>query len=134
MHTRDSCKAHEEKQRKKFVGQQLWVTLKTWLSPKSWLVIWNFVFFWMFFYMSISCAWSKIFSETLCYASLIYWIVMVSWCESCTPYSSKTKIKNKIGFHKHFCRASTQFFNFLKQLVARTLKHICSMCKMMRVV
>ena len=52
MRTRGSCKAHEEKQRKKFVGQRLRVT------PKSWLLIWNF-----FFYMSNACAWRKMFSE-----------------------------------------------------------------------
>ena len=43
MRTRGSCKAHEEKRRKKFVGQRLGVTPKSWLTPKRWLLIWNFV-------------------------------------------------------------------------------------------
>ena len=34
MHRRSSRKAHEEKQRKKFVGQSLGVTPKSWLTPK----------------------------------------------------------------------------------------------------
>ena len=42
MRTRGSCKAHEEKWGKKFVGQQLGVTPKSWLAPKSWLLIWIF--------------------------------------------------------------------------------------------
>ena len=37
MHTRGSRKAHEEKRKKKFVGQRLGAT------PKRWLLIWNFV-------------------------------------------------------------------------------------------
>ena len=36
MHTRGSCKDHEEKRRKKFVGQPLGMTPKSWLTPKSW--------------------------------------------------------------------------------------------------
>ena len=44
--TRGSSKAHEEKWRKKFVGQQLRVT------PKSWLLTWNFV---------VLCAWRQCF-------------------------------------------------------------------------
>ena len=43
MRTRGSCKAHEEKQRKQFVGQRLGVIPKSWLTPKRWLLIWNFV-------------------------------------------------------------------------------------------
>ena len=43
MPMRGSCKAHEEKQRKKFVGQQLGVTPRSWLTPKRWLLIWNCV-------------------------------------------------------------------------------------------
>ena len=46
MCMRGSCKTHEEKWRKKFVGQRLGVT------PKSWLLIWNFVVFCSFFYMN----------------------------------------------------------------------------------
>ena len=40
-----SCtrEAHEEKRRKKFVGQRLGVTPKSWSTPKRWLLIWNFV-------------------------------------------------------------------------------------------
>ena len=38
----------------------------------------------------------------LYYTSLIYWIEPVSWCESCTPYSSKTHWIGKIGFQKYF--------------------------------
>ena len=51
MRTRGSCKAHEKKRRKKYVGQQLGVT------PKSWLT-----FFFVFLqepYMSLSYAWWK---------------------------------------------------------------------------
>ena len=33
--TRGSCKTHEEKQRKKFVGQRLEVSPKSWLTPKA---------------------------------------------------------------------------------------------------
>ena len=76
---------------KKFVGQWLGVTPKSWLTPKRWLLIWNFVVFCSFFYMGVPCAWRKMFSEKLCYSSLIYWIEPVTWCEFCTPYSSKTK-------------------------------------------
>ena len=54
MRMRGSCKAHEEKGRKKFVGQRLGVT------PKSWLLIWSFVVFWLFFYMTFSSSWTKI--------------------------------------------------------------------------
>ena len=50
MHTRGSCKAHEEKQWKKFVGQRLGVTTKSWLTPKSWLLIWNLHEPYMVFY------------------------------------------------------------------------------------
>ena len=40
---RGTREVYEEKQRKKFVGQRLGVTLKSWLTPKSWSLIWNFV-------------------------------------------------------------------------------------------
>ena len=43
MQTRGSRKVHEEKGRKKFVGQQLGLTPKSWLTPKSSLLIWFFV-------------------------------------------------------------------------------------------
>ena len=39
---RGSCKTHEEKQRKNFVGQPLGVSPKSWLTPKGWLLIWNY--------------------------------------------------------------------------------------------
>ena len=39
MRTKGLQEAHEEKQRKKFVGQQLRVT------PNRWLLIWNFAAF-----------------------------------------------------------------------------------------
>ena len=42
---RGSCKAQEEKRKKKFVGPRLRVTPKSWLTPKRWLLIWNFVVF-----------------------------------------------------------------------------------------
>ena len=42
MPTRGSCETHEEKRRKKFVGQQLVVT------PKGWLLVGNFVVFVLF--------------------------------------------------------------------------------------
>ena len=45
MRTRGSCKASEEKWRKKFVGQQLGVTPRSWLTPKRWLLIWYFLRF-----------------------------------------------------------------------------------------
>ena len=69
-----SCKAREEKRRKKFVGHRLGVTLKSWLTPKRWSLIWNFVVFCLFFCMSISCAWGKMFSEKhffLCFSSFV---------------------------------------------------------------
>ena len=45
MRTRGSCETHEEKQRKKFVDQQLGVTPKSCLTPKGWFLSWNFVLF-----------------------------------------------------------------------------------------
>ena len=62
MRTRGSCETHEEKRRKKFVGQRLGVTPKSWLTPKRWLLIWIFVTFFFIFlhesHMSLLWAWS----------------------------------------------------------------------------
>ena len=54
LRTRGSCKAPEEKWRRKFVGQWLRVTPKSWLTPKRWLLIWFFCCFWLYSYMSLS--------------------------------------------------------------------------------
>ena len=61
--TRGSCKTHEEKQRKKFVGQRLGVSPKSWLTPKSWLLIWYFflITFLHATYMSLSCTFKCFF-------------------------------------------------------------------------
>ena len=55
MRTRGSCKTHEEKRRKKFVGQPLGVTLKSSLTPKSWLLIWKIVVLILFLHNPLMC-------------------------------------------------------------------------------
>ena len=56
MRTRGSCETHEEKRRKKFVGQPMGVTPKSWWKPKDWLLIWNFVLFLIVFDHANACA------------------------------------------------------------------------------
>ena len=90
-----SCtrEALDEKRRKKFVGQRLGVTPKSWLTPKCWLLIWNFAVFCSFCYMSVSCAWRKMFWKNF-FNDFRMFLIVFGHANACASMCSLVEIHN----------------------------------------